>query len=60
MVVHAGWMLASYNVNRDSERTHMRMPRDGDLNTLSIEYFFVKDNDGGMPRSDASRDFATR
>jgi hypothetical protein len=28
----------------------MRMSRRGDLNAPSIEYFLVKDDDGGMPR----------
>ncbi len=54
MAVHADWMLASYDMVRDSERTHMRTSRRGDYNTWSIEYFLVKDDDRGMPRSDAS------
>jgi hypothetical protein len=39
---------------RDSERTHMRMSGRRDLNASSIEYFLVKDDDGGMPGSDSS------
>jgi hypothetical protein len=54
MVVHADWMLASHDMNQDSERTHMRMSRRGDYNTWSKEYFLVEDDDRGMPRSDAS------
>ena len=37
----------------------MRLNRCGDLNTPSIENFLVKDDDGCMPRSDASVDLAT-
>ena len=37
----------------------MRLSRRGDLNTPSIENFLVKDDDGCMPRSDASVDLAT-
>jgi hypothetical protein len=49
-------MLASYNLNRDSERTHRQMSKPSDLNipVHGIEYFLVKDDDGGTPRSDAS------
>jgi hypothetical protein len=54
MAVHADGMLASHHMNRDSERTHLRMPRRGDYNTWSKEYFLVEHDDRGMPRGDAS------
>jgi len=54
MVVRADWMLASHDMNRDGEGTHMRLSRIGGYNTWSIEYFLVEDHDRGMPRSDAS------
>ncbi len=51
--------MLDLQVKRDSGRAHMRISRCGDLNTLSIEYLFVEDDDGGMPRSDASEDLTT-
>jgi hypothetical protein len=33
---------------------HMRVSRRGDLDTPSIKYFLVEDDDGRMPGSDAS------
>ena len=37
----------------------MRLSRRGDLDTPSIEYFLVEDDDGCMPKSDASVGLAT-
>jgi hypothetical protein len=38
----------------------MRMSGVGYLNTLSIEYFLVKDDDGGMPMIGATRQHCYR
>ena len=46
-------------MNCDSERTHMGVSRRRHLNAPSIEYLFVKNDDGGMPRNDASADLTT-
>jgi len=54
MVVHADRILASHDMERYSERTHMRLSRRGVYNAWSIEYFFVEGDDRGMPNSDAS------
>ena len=53
MVVHADWMLASHDMDRDSERTHV-LSRRGGYNTWSIEYLLVEDDDRGMPKGEAS------
>ena len=37
----------------------MRLSRSGDLNTPSIEYLLVKNDDRSMPGSDASVDLTT-
>lgn len=47
-------MLAKDDMNHDKDRTHLRMTRRGDLDTPSIKYFLAKNNDGSMPRGDAS------
>ena len=33
--------------------THIRLSGGSDLNTASIKYFLVKDDDGGMPRRES-------
>lgn len=35
-------------------RTHLGISGGGDLDSASIEDFLVEDDDGGMPRKDAS------
>ena len=40
-------------MSRNKAGAHIRLSGGGELNTASIEYFLVKDDDGGMPRRES-------